>query len=97
MPYFSESAPVFPSAEPLALPATAITCRRRRRGLHVEEPIISDEENQSAFSLRLERLLVQSAIARRDVGLDFLLCFNQARRYGTWSAIKTFEVVGNNF
>ena len=54
---------------------------RRRRGLHVEEPIISDEENQSAFSPRLECLLLQSAIARREMGLDIPLRLNLARKY----------------
>ena len=65
---------------------------RRRRGLHVEEPIISDEENQSAFSPRLECLLLQSAIARRDMCLDIPLCFNQLRQKvwdcKPWTAIK---------
>ena len=87
MPYFSESAPffsLFQTTRSACHRHYHTRCRRRRRGLHVEEPIISDEENQSAFSPRLECLLLQSAIARRDMCLDFLLCLN-LRKYRTAS------------
>ena len=102
MPYFSESAPFFSLRRQTTRSACHYhyhtRCRRRRFGLHVEEPIISDEENQSAFprrrraDRRLSACLFNVQPPHREMFLDFTYhnVSSISRKYGT--AIKSIEV-----